>query len=268
MTSLIGPLRPLKAASVSGEALGLVHTSTSDTPPLSAPVGGVEILPSESRLKRMRQGVITSARLHDEDCQRGGYRTFAAMVTLTYAPGSDYSARHVTEYLKRARQWLKRRGHSSRYVWVLELTKAGRPHYHVLWWLPRGVRLPKPDKAGWWPHGSSKIEGARRPVGYLAKYASKLAGDAQGAMKEEARGLPKGARMHGVGGLTASSAQERRWWLSPVWVKRSWPTFDSDVRPAPGGGWCSRAHGEWKSSPWRVLIVGGRIFAVPALSPR
>ena len=59
------------------------------------------------------------------------------------------------------------------YVWVLELTKRGRPHYHVLFWLPRGISMPKADKQGWWRHGMTNTVPARSPVGYLCKYTSK-----------------------------------------------------------------------------------------------
>ena len=59
------------------------------------------------------------------------------------------------------------------YVWVLELTKRGRPHYHVLFWLPKGVSMPKADKQGWWKHGMTR-SGGHSPVGYLCKYTSKV----------------------------------------------------------------------------------------------
>lgn len=239
-------------------AFGLVPSSTSDT----APDERHEIDRVQSRLSRMSKGIKTGARLHCEDAQKGGFRVFTAMVTLTYSPCSDYSKRHISNFLKCAREWHRRRRLHMRYVWVLELTKASRPHYHVLFWLPRGYRLPKPDKRGWWPHGMSKIEGAQKPVGYLAKYASKLANSAQGELKKVFRGLPKGARLHGCGGLSEASARERRWWLSPTWVRRAWPSSD-DPRPAPGGGWASRITGSWLSSPYRVVIEGARVFIVP-----
>ncbi|MQM38304.1 hypothetical protein KBTX_02314 [wastewater metagenome] len=190
----------------------------------------------------MRRGVITSARLH-EDALPSGFR--AAMVTLTYPPSQPWSRRHISEFLRRARAYMQRRRHRLRYTWVLELTRAGVPHYHVVLWLPRRLRLPKPDKAGWWPWGHSRIEWARRAVGYLAKYATK-----------GVRGVvPKGARIHGTGGLTPAARHERAWWLSPAYVRERCTPEDRPVR-APGGGWTLRSTGEWFPAAWRLVERG------------
>ena len=218
---------------------GLVSTETSDAQ-------GVTVFRHEARLKRMRRSVITSARLMEEDGQRGGFRWKTAMLTLTYRPDVEWDRGHVTGCLKAIRDYLRRRGHRFRYVWVLENTKAGKPHYHVLIWLPRGITLPKPDKRGWWPHGWTRIEWARNPVGYLAKYASK--GDGGHA-------FPKGARLCGSGGLSLRARLERAWWMAPQWVKDRFSVEDRPVR-APGGGWMSRVTGEHLPSPWRLVRAG------------
>jgi len=244
---------------VSASAFGLVPSPTSDTHPPDA----FEIDRRENRLRRMSKGVKTGARLHQQEAQQGGRRVYTVMITCTYREDADYKPRHVSHLIKCVREWHRRRGLRMRYVWVLELTKRGRPHYHLLLWLPRGYRLPKPDKRGWWPHGSTKIEGARSPVGYVAKYASKLTTAAQGELQRVFRGLPKGARLHGCGGLMRAGASERRWWLSPGWVRKAWPCPSDDPRPAPGGGWVSRLTGAWLSSPWRVILQGSRVFVAP-----
>lgn len=231
------------------EATGLVYSETSDTSNHE-----IYINPLENRLKRLKHGVITSARLHNETYQKGGFRSKAAMVTLTYRPGVDYSPRHVSDLVKHMRQWCARRGVEFRYVWVLELTKAGRPHYHLLIWLPKGISLPKPDKQGWWRHGHTKIEWARNAVGYMAKYASK---------GTEGQGVPKGARLHGTGGLVPDARLERAWWLAPSWVRIRWPEPSYQVRAAVGGGWVSRQTGEWEASPWEVIFRYGAIYIRP-----
>lgn len=247
------------------KAAGLVHIKTSHTP-LSWPLpecrfrfdsepckvpGAVEIDPHQARLRRLKKNVITSARLMAE--QTKGERVRAAMVTLTYRPEDDWNPRQIAAYVTRVREWMRRRGIPARYVWVLELTKAGRPHYHVLWWLPKGVTMPKADKRGWWPHGMTRSEWARNAVGYLAKYASKGTGDAS---------FPKGARIYGVGGLGVPARLERAWWNLPVSV-REWGGPLSLWRRSPGGGWVSRATGEWRDALWSVQIIGGRVFAFP-----
>lgn len=190
----------------------------------------------------MRCGVITSARLHAQTLP-SGFR--AAMVTTTYRPGEPWDARHVTKLIKNARDYMRRRGHKLRYVWVMELTRAGVPHYHLMLWLPRRLRLLKPDKAGWWPWGSTRIEWARNAVGYLAKYAS----------KGQDTAFPHGARIHGSGGLTEAARNERAWWAAPAYVRERC-TVEDRPRRARGGGWVVRATGEWFPSLWRVVGFG------------
>lgn len=134
---------------------GLVPSSTSGTrEEKEAAAGGYRIDPVESRLKRMKRRVLTGARLHQE--QQPRFK--AAMLTLTYREDGEWQPRHVSELLACVRKWVERRGVRFRYVWVLELTKAGRPHYHVLIWLPRGLTLPKPGKQGWWVHGRGLLD--------------------------------------------------------------------------------------------------------------
>lgn len=201
----------------------------------------------------MKCGTITAARLHEETYKTGGFRSKAAMLTLTYAPQVDWSPLHVSELVRHIRQWCGRRGHAFRYVWVMELTKAGKPHYHLLIWLPKGVSLPKPDKQGWWRHGHTRIEWARKAVGYIAKYASKGIEQAQ---------FPKGARIHATGGLLPDARIERSWWLSPAWVREAWPEPSYRPRPAAGGGWVSRQTGEHRTTPWAVLFLHGAVYIV------
>lgn len=232
--------------SAGGRDAGLVHSLTSDTPKAS-----VVVDPVFSRLSRMKRSTVTAARLITDEASAGGSRWKAAMVTLTYRPGRVYTPRDVSEFLKRVRQWAARRGFDLRYVWVLELTKAGSPHYHAVLWLPKGVTLPKPDKQGWWPHGHTRIEWARNAVGYLAKYASK------GCAVED---LPRGARICGSGGLSDQARNERAWWLSPGWVRSTWSQADRPRRASAGvGGWVSTVSGEWLPSPWRVRFERGRV---------
>lgn len=217
---------------------GLVSTSTS--------VPRVDFDPRVGRLSRMRRSILTTAAAHAEDLD--GYRRRAAMVTFTYAPGFEWSPRHLSEYVRRVRKWQLRRTRAPlRYVWVLELTKAGVPHYHMVVWLPRGLTLPKPDKAGHWPHGSTRIEWARRAVSYLAKYVSK-AGPCV-----EAGAMPRGARLYGSGGLSPVARSWRAWRLAPGWVRSIW-TVQDRPRRATGGGWVARATGEWM--PARFWLLG------------
>lgn len=229
------------AAIKRGGSPGLVSSSTSGIPPDS-----IRVDPRESRLKQMRSRVLTGARLHVS--QVSTWR--AAMLTLTYAPNAEWDKRHVSECLRSIRQWLKRRRIDCRYVWVMELTKAGRPHYHLVVWLPWGMKLPFLDEKAWWPHGMTRMEWAKCAVGYVSKYVSK--GD-------EKVQLPKGARMYSVGGLKDEALSEARWWALPTWLREQ-VEKSQVVRRNKGGGWLDRDSGEMYWSPWKVIFRHGEIW--------
>jgi hypothetical protein len=213
----------------------------------------------------MKRSALTSARILDEELPKGGFRFRPVFLTPTYRPDVVWAPGHITALLQCIRQWLKRRGHGFHYVWVAEI-QEGRAekyegqnclHYHLLIWLPLGLTLPKPDKQGWWPHGMTKIEWARRPVGYMAKYASK------GGKPDL---IPKGARLTSSGGLSKEGRAERSWWLCPQYVREKW---DMEHRPcrAPGGGWFSRLTGEWMPSAF-ILAFRAADWSWVKLVPR
>lgn len=204
----------------------------------------------------MKQNVITSARLHVEEAQRGGMRGKWAMLTLTYRDNERWVADQVGMLLNHLRNYATRCGFKARYTWVLELTKRGRPHYHVLVWLPKGRTLPKPDKQGWWRAGLTKIEWARNAVGYLAKYASK--GDM------DFLALPSGARLSGFGGLDKNGRVELRWWKLPLWVREVFNEICDVGRTR--GGYVHRHTGEFLASPFRVVFFGGVLLLCEEMS--
>jgi len=228
-----------------GAAAGLVSSQTSGT----SAGKPIRIDREASRLKRLRCSVLTAARLHVQEKSRWK----VAMLTLTYRPDADWAPGQISSVVRHIRQWLARKGHEMRFVWVQEFTKKGRPHYHLLLWLPLGLTIPKPDKQRWWPWGMTKIEWARNAVGYIAKYASK--GD---ALHQPA----KGARMHGNGGLTGGALIEQRWWKLPGWLRDRVEPSDG-IRRAPagtGGGFINPDSGEVYRSPWVVFFKGGFVF--------
>jgi len=205
----------------------------------------------DKRLRKMKQNVITSARLHEEEARAGSFRGRWAMLTLTYRDDERWVADQVGKLLNRLRDYASRTGFRARYTWVLELTKRGRPHYHVLVWLPKGRTLPKPDKQGWWQHGLTRIEWARNAVGYIAKYASK--GD-----DYDFNTLPKGARLSGNGGLSKESRIELRWWKLPRWVRDAWEQVCDVARET--GGYRNRSSGDFLASRYRVVFIGGALL--------
>lgn len=237
---------------------GLGYISTSDPgPSLQASrehakrrLGASDVIQIDrvkSRLRRMKQGVLTAARLTDAQLRRGSFRFHAVMVTLTYAPGATWGRRDVSAFLHRVRQWHKSHGKTMHYVWSAEMQKRGEVHYHIVFWIPSGLTLPKPDKRGWWPHGGSNVIAARNGVAYIVKYATK---------GTEGPPFPRGVRIHGKGGLDNEGKREARWWRAPIEAREFFGEL-ADIR-ATKGGRVDRNTGSFWASPWRLILVWGR----------
>lgn len=192
------------------------------------------------RQTRMRRCVVA----HADSCKViPDYRTDAILLTTTYAPDSEWSPRHMSELMSHIRKYCARKGVQLRYQWVIELTKRGVPHYHVLMWVPHGFRLPKPDDRGWWPHGSTRIELARKAVGYLVKYASKGGDDMP---------IPDGARLFGVGGEPAARFAAHRAGL-PKWLNAI-ASPGTRVMRHTGVGWVEQDTGVVHTSPYSMYF--------------
>lgn len=220
---------------------------------------GLLLDPRASRVRKMRTTVVTGARLLQDRLAAAGRNASwrPAMLTLTYARVADWSPNHVRDFLTVVRNWLQRRGHRFYYVWVAELQERGAVHYHIVIWLPRVgskfLKLPKPDKEGWWKFGSSQVVWARRAVGYLVKYASKS--------DNPDIPFPKGLRLYALGGVLPSERVELRWWRSPLYV-RQLLTFGADVHKIKGG-YEDRVSGSVVVSPWRLsMFLSSRPFFV------
>lgn len=231
---------------------GLVPSKTTRTCVLgNARVVGVVTKENthRARLKRMRRSVLNSARCMIR--ARRGFRDRWLMVTLTYADSVAWTAKQLSEFFMRVRKWCVRKGWPAVYVWVLELTKRGRPHYHVLLRLPHNARLPRADDVGWWPHGTTRTEQARGAVGYIAKYASK-GGDLAD--------FPKGARLHGAAGLSRDQRTHVQFWNLPVWCREQLTEITRTRRIA--GGFVVLATGEFLPTPFEVIFKGGSLLII------
>lgn len=182
-------------------------------------VEALVIDPKKARCERLRASVREAAKLHEQEAECASYRLGRSayrktFITLTYRPGADWQRCHISEFIKRLRQWMGRRAARCMYAWVSELQKRGALHYHVLVWVPRHLRLPRPDACGWWPHGLSNIETARNPVGYMVKYATKTT-------PADLKRLKKGVRLHGNGGHNPVNRVALRQTLAPWWLKQA-----------------------------------------------
>lgn len=205
----------------------------------------LELEQQSIRHARLCRNVGVAAKLHSVAINGGKrYRNFA-MVTLTYKRDT-WQASDIRNYLTHVRNWMKRRtGEVLRYIWVAEMQRRGVIHYHVLFFMSKGITMPKADKQGWWPHGSTRTERAVAPVNYVMKYASKF--DSKG-------GFPKGARTYAVGGLDQVASSSRRWFNYPAFIKARASISDKWER-AVGGGWLERATGQVWPSEWAISLV-------------
>lgn len=250
---------PAQTSIASGQGCGLLPGLVSSGTSHTLPSEPIIIDGAESRVKGMRKSVLTAARLIEDGLRVGGFRYKAAMLTLTYADILAWRPDHISKLTNHMRMYLKRRGHVLRGVWVAELQQRGAVHYHFVTWLPKGITFPKPDKQGWWPHGMTQWQWARRAVGYLVKYASKV---------ETKHRFPRGCRISGACGLNRVQRTERRWWRLPVFVRRKWPDWHDDVIRAKGGGFVSRATGETMPPLYSFLGVStGKIWLVMRDAP-
>lgn len=219
------------------------------------------------RVKRLK-GVLGYSLNHlafeaSEEAQALGRRGYVAkFITLTYRNGDDWRPGHIGDFTRALRRWFARHGEVFRMGWVSELQQRGAVHYHAVIFVPRSMFLPCPDRCGWWPHGMSNVQTARNPVGYLTKYASK-------ATEADALSFPKGARMHGVCGLSKERRRWQRTYLAARWVRRVFVDALGSLRDVDlvkvGGGWVDRASGLFVRSPWRFeLDQGGGTWVVSA----
>jgi hypothetical protein len=244
----------------SAEGAGLVSVPTSWKTDLVEAVEDLDLLlctdaaKAKRRLAKLRCAVGFAARGHAVS-EKGRRSDQAWMVTLTYRPGADWQAKHVSAALLSMRDWCRRQGFAFRYVWIAEIQDGKRRadgvgrdviHYHAVVWLPVGVRCPHFDRRGWWPHGMSQSLKANNSIGYLLHYLKK---------DKELAAMPKGARAYGVGGLDHSLRRARRWLGLPAFVQGNSDIHDRWVR-APGGGWIS-PQGELFRSEFERVKLGG-----------
>lgn len=184
----------------------------------------VNLAPSamaERRVNRLKRSVWASGHLHG--LAENGFRPSVPwFVTLTYKGVDDWRPNHLSKATERFRNWCRKTGLRCRYTWVAELQGRGAVHYHLLCWLPPGVRMPHWDRPigrrrAFWEYGMTNTERARSGVGYLMKYLSKLG---------ELTRFPKSLRLYGVAGLTEQGRAVRSWYNLPEWAKRSFGVGD------------------------------------------
>jgi len=237
------------AGALGAEQPSAPQPGASRAPPWACPSSTSGTVPlADLRMQRVRRGLLSAAAVIEEQLQSHGVRYRAAMVTTTYRNGVSWSPLHLTVSLRALKEWARRRGIWVKYVWRLEFTQRGVPHYHVLVWLPRGRTMPLWDKRGWWPHGMTNAQWAQRPVGYMAKYAAK------GADWPPGTAATRGARWFGAGGLGAEGRLRALWRCAPRWLRDCWPQGEPLKRLA-SSWWRLGTFCELRS-PWAAELVG------------
>jgi hypothetical protein len=198
----------------------------------------------ESRMRRMKRRILAWGRAAPESLDY-------IVVHLTYRPGCSWRPLHITEFLKVVKKHLRKR--LKGYCWVAEMQKRGAVHFHVVLAVDRGVKIPKPDLAGWWQYGSTRVERKRRPTGYLIRYWRKI---------YQKMGYPKGIRIFAVVWFQWASDGDSRFllalWSLPGWLLNCIDQFTAILervlpRRWPGGYWAWK--GRWFRSPWSLAMV-------------
>lgn len=187
-----------------------------------------------ARVRHTQRRVHAWATALDPLLRERGTKYRLVMARLSYRPGDDWRANDVREFCLKVRDEL---GKSLKaYAWVAELQERGAVHYHVLMLVDRGTRIPFFDKAGWWVHGSTRIETAVRTIFYICSYTAK-----EGYQKFG--NFPKGLRMFAVwiGDDVIDAGTRWKFRLSafPAWLaKKIQPLGRSfKVKRNDGGGW-------------------------------
>lgn len=243
-------------------------------PPREAGVGGAGLVTSKTtldwvcvdlspnaqadrRVKRLKKSVWASGHLH-KLADKGHRPPVCWFVTLTYVGVNDWLPEHITKAVTRFRNWCISKGVPCRYTWVSELQQRGAVHYHLLAWLPVGLRMPFWDhttrkrfgavRSAFWPHGQSNTQPAYSGVGYLMKYLSKLG---------EFHRFPKGLRLYGIGGLNEIGKSVRQWLNLPEWVKLSFGVGDIIRKTC---GFVVRSSGEILEPAYAVSFMSGSLW--------
>lgn len=208
----------------------------------------VEIDKDHLRIRRCQRRVHAWADLlKDYINDKSGHRL--VMVTLTYRPGDEWHSNDIRAFMLTVRTQLKT--NLLAYAWVAELQARGAVHYHVLLLVKRGTNIPKPDEAGWWNKGTSRIETSRSTF-YIVTYTGK-------AYQKKGE-FPVGLRMFAVwiaeGAISSVDRFLFRLSAVPEWFRQvllMTGEHKAKYTRSPGGGWLF--HEKVYRSQWVLVSI-------------
>lgn len=223
----------------------------------------------QARVTRMRKSVGVASKCFINLGEKPP--TNNVMLTLTVGDGYVWKPRHVSDCIRSIRLWFNDRcpGQRLRYVWVAEIQDGkrredgigrGAIHYHIIFFLPDGLRLPHADRKGWWPHGMTNTKYSTSPIAYLVSYAKKIDSKNVG-------GFPRGARISGFGGLDKTGRDIRRWVLWPAYLQGN-AAAGEPWKPCPGGGYVNHDDGRILLSEFAPAGAGFSSFVRVRTNPR
>lgn len=196
------------------------------------------------RVKHMQRRINASFKELGRIAKKHGL--YAACITLTYNDDRAHDQRHISRFVTCLRKKLKRLGHPCLYIWTFERT--GKLHYHVLLWLPHGMKLSSRLLGSWWTWGATWVASCRNAHNwkrYIAKAASKDA-------------LPSSVRIFAIGGLDAGGKIAVTMAVLPRWLRNILPK-GAVPRRRTGGGWIDLDTGVVYESPWCWTPHGPRL---------
>jgi hypothetical protein len=217
----------------------------------------------QKRVKAWADAIPLMNRRHRRAYQARGIAPRLVMITLTYADeatehkkSDGWEPNHIRDFMLNLRKELKDKIWA--YARVAEMQERDSLHYHIMLYVAPGTKIPMPDKAGLWPHGSSKIETVKKGPWYILTYVGK---------EYQKEGLPHGARMFAVWINPKMASKDEifgfRLSAAPPYVQDAIRAYhekgavNSGVRWArvPGGGWVIKDLGEILQSEWFLVRI-------------
>jgi hypothetical protein len=215
------------------------------------------------RVKAWVEAIPTINRRQRRIYKAKGIAPRLVMITLTYGDAETehkksegWEPNHIRDFMLGLRKLLGNKLWA--YARVAEMQTRGSLHYHIMMYVAPGTKIPKPDEAGLWPHGMTKIETVKRGPWYILKYAGK---------DYQKDGLPAGARMFAVWVDKKQVSPDEifgfRLSAAPPYVQEAIRAYfekgdiTSEVRwgRVVGGGWVIKDLGEMLQSEWYVVSI-------------